>query len=126
LLALSHEAGHATSWNTNADDARDVYYAAIGHRFAIQKRVTCAHRDAAPAVREQAIVQAVLTDLTEERREAIWREENRAWNFAEKLLRDHKFDDWEPFNQRRDKALRSYEVTLGRIPFDLGALAPLD
>lgn len=126
LIALSHEAGHVTSWNTNADDAWNLYYAAIGHRFAIRKRVTRAHRDATPAVREHAIVQAVLTDLTQERREAIWSEENRAWDFAEKLLRDHRFDDWEPFNQRRDKALRSYEVTLGRIPFDLSALGPLD
>ena len=62
----------------------------------------------------RAAVAALIAELTHEERDLIWREENRAWEIGERLLRERTFDDWRPFQEYRAVALRSHEVMLGR------------
>lgn len=129
LISLAHEMGHATSWSTNADGAWAEYFAAIKHRYEVTMRtVATLGPDASLEARERAAIAAVCAELTHRERELIWREENRAWEIGEALLRGTAFDDWPSFVERRQRALRSYEVRLGRAepaPGEL-ALLPVD
>jgi len=126
LVSLAHEMGHATSWATNADSAWDAYFAAINHRYEVQMRaIGSLGGDASLEERTRAAIAAVRTELSDEERQLIWQEENRAWGIAEKLLRAIPFDEWDAFHKRREAALRSHEVRLGLTEPGAGELALL-
>ena len=129
LISLAHEMGHATSYSTNADGAWAEYSAARDHMIEVQgQAVSRLGDDASREEKELAANALVRVELTDQERELIWREENRAWRISETLLRETTFDNWAAFERRRAAALRSHALRLGREDPHPGELAlrPID
>lgn len=118
LVTLSHEVGHATSWHTNADDAWPDYSAASTHYIQVRTMLALQRFGIECTEPMRVAAAAVVAELTERERDVIWREENRAWEIGERLLRERGFGDWEAFEERRAPQLRSYAIMLGRVKYE--------
>jgi hypothetical protein len=126
LITLSHEAGHAISWQTNADGAWAEYFAAISHLYNTLVVLALQQFGTVPEQPMHAAATAIVGALSERERDVIWREETRAWEIGERELRVRGFVGWPAFEARRAGSLRSHAVRLGRVAFEPGEYDPTE
>jgi hypothetical protein len=124
LIKLSHEAGHATSWNAGGWSefaaARACVFS-VEMNSALRWLARSPDESAEPDGLTQVDVAAIVRGVSQHHRDAIWIEENRAWEIGERLLRERGFTAWSAFHDRRERSLHSHAVRIGRVDFE-----PLD